>query len=445
MLGTIIIREIQEYLKSAKFLIGLLITVVLVTVSTFISLNDYKQRHADYMAAVEETEDDITYVRVYRAPEVLSVLVQGKDRRVGNQVDMNTSLLPYGASGYMGWYRSQHNRIMAGFEAVDFAFVVRVVLSLLVIFLAYNAVSEEKSNGTLKLALANSLPRDRLLLGKFIGGGIIVLASLLISTLIALLIMIADPEIALSSSDWIRVLGFFTVSSLYLAGFYTLSLFVSVLVNRPATSLIVLLQVWVILIIIYPNLGLVLAQKLQKLPGQEEITRQKEAAWAPYEKESKEISNAFNNAFKNGGRPSKELSLRNKEIMSKRTELQYQVDLKCGNLFTGQAQLARRISIFSPAVLYDAMMNRLARTGMNQVEKFLEAVPRHWRKHVERGKLLWKDREAFMKSKLPEFGYGRETLAESFKGIIYYAMILFLFDVVFFSLAYNGFLRKDVR
>jgi len=68
MLRTIIKREIQEYLKSLKFLIGLLITVVLVTVSTFISLNEYRQRHADYLAACEETKNDITYVRVYRSP-----------------------------------------------------------------------------------------------------------------------------------------------------------------------------------------------------------------------------------------------------------------------------------------------------------------------------------------------------------------------------------------
>lgn len=445
MLKTIIKREIQEYLKSAKFLIGFLITVVLVAVSTFISLNEYKQRHADYMAAVEETESDITYVRVYRAPEVLSVLVQGKDRRLGNQVEMTSYSLPYGAHGYMGWYRSQHNRIMAGFEAVDFAFVVRVVLSLLVIFLAYNAVSEEKSNGTLKLALANNLPRDRLLLGKFIGGGIIVLAALLISTMIALLVMIADPEIALSNSDWIRVLGMLVVSALYLAAFYTLSLFVSVVASRPATSLIVLLQVWVVLIIIYPNLGVILARNLKKLPGQEEISRQKEAAFAPYVEEANEIRAAMNKAWQTGSRPSKELSLRNDEIWVRRAELQYQVDLKCGNLFTTQAQLARNISLVSPSVLYDIIMDRLARTGMDQVEKFLEAAPRHWRKHVERKKLLWKDGEAFGKSKLPEFGYNRETLSESIKAIVPYAIILFLFGVIFFGLAYTGFLRKDVR
>ena len=58
---------------------------------------------------------------------------------------------------------------------------------------------------------------------------------------------------------------------------------------------------------------------------------------------------------------------------------------------------------------------------------------------------MWIDREAYRKSKLSEFDYGREILAESFKGIIYYAMILFLFGIIFFGLAYNGFLRKDVR
>ncbi len=45
----------------------------------------------------------------------------------------------------MGEGASQHIRFISGFAAVDFAFIVRVVLSLLVVFIAYNAVSEEKS------------------------------------------------------------------------------------------------------------------------------------------------------------------------------------------------------------------------------------------------------------------------------------------------------------
>jgi ABC-type transport system involved in multi-copper enzyme maturation permease subunit len=84
MLRTIIRREIQEYLKSAKFLIGFLITVALIIISTLINLSDFKQRQADYQAARDKMKGPFYEMTVYRAPEALSVLVQGKDRKLGN-------------------------------------------------------------------------------------------------------------------------------------------------------------------------------------------------------------------------------------------------------------------------------------------------------------------------------------------------------------------------
>ena len=65
MIWTIVKREMLEYLKSAKFLIGLGITVILITISTLINLNDYKQRHQDYLNAQQEMKGDRIYVQVY--------------------------------------------------------------------------------------------------------------------------------------------------------------------------------------------------------------------------------------------------------------------------------------------------------------------------------------------------------------------------------------------
>jgi ABC-type transport system involved in multi-copper enzyme maturation permease subunit len=445
MLRTIIKREIQEYLKSAKFLIGFLITVALITISTLINLNDFKQRQADYQAAREEKEGPFYRITAYRAPEALSVLVQGKDRKLGNKLEISSNSLPSRLSGYMGQGYSQHQGYMAGFEAVDFAFVVRIVLSLLVIFLAYNSVAEEKSNGTLKLALANSLPRDKLLFGKFISGGVVVLGSLVIAAIMALLLIISDPAISLGASDWARILAMLGVSAFYLFGFYALSLFISVKINRPATSLMVLLQVWVFLLIIYPSLGVFLAGKVYRLPNEEEISGQKEAVSKPIMEEMEKNSAAIMDAQKKGQRWSTDLSKKSSELLSRQAEANYMIDLELNNMYSVQAHLSKRISIFSPAVLYDEAMLRLARTGMDEYENFMAAVPGFWKQIVERDKLMYQDREAYQKSKLPEFSYSRESTARSMTGAAMEISLLFLFIVVFFSLAYTGFLRKDVR
>lgn len=83
MIKTIIKREILEYLKSSKFIIGLFLTVLLITMSTLINIGDYQQRHRDYLNAREEMGSERRRIRVYREPEKLSVLAQGKDRKLG--------------------------------------------------------------------------------------------------------------------------------------------------------------------------------------------------------------------------------------------------------------------------------------------------------------------------------------------------------------------------
>lgn len=445
MISTIIKREILEYLKSAKFLIGLSVTVILITISTIINIQDFKLRHQDYLDAQREMTGDRFYIRVFRQPQVLSTLVQGKERKLGNRVQFTYLDIPYRTSGYMGAYTSQHHRYLAGFSAVDFSFVVRVVLSLMVVFLAYNAISEEKTHGTLKLMLANRLPRDQLLLGKFIGGLLVVLGSLLISAILSLLIMLFHPAISVAGSDWARIFGLLGVSALYLIFFYTLSLFVSVMVNRPSISLMVLLQVWIFLIIIYPNLGVIAAEKLYKLPSQQEIAQQKMAAFQPYEEEFKKVREEFHNLVAKRENVPNKLAVRNIELNSIRAEKEYQVDKEFSKKLTRQMKMAQTISILSPAVAYDKASNRLARTGLADHERFMEGVFRHWQKHVELTKLRRMDRKAYRKTKLPEFTYPSETTAQSFVATLPQWLVLIAFSIIFFALAYTGFLKKDVR
>ncbi len=444
MLKTIIKREILEYLKSAKFLIGLGITLALAAGSTVINVQDYKGRLQDYQAAVQEMKSDGFYQHLYRPPQVLSTLIQGKDRRLGNSITVTYLAIPSTTSGYMGEGTSQHHRLVSGFAAVDFAFIVRVVLSLMVVFIAYNAVSEEKSSGTLKLTLSNRVPRDQLLLGKFLGGWFVIMGSLAVAALASLILVLSHSFIAFASGEWTRFLAFIGVSALYLTVFYTISLFVSVLVNRPSISLMILLQAWVFLIVIYPNLGIIAAENLFKLPSQEQLAQQKVAAFQPYEAEQKKIQEAFSQGVQKG-EVSKELSLRNIDLWAKRADLEHQVDEEFGRKLTAQTNLARAISGLSPAVLFDQAAERYGRTGLAEYERFMREVYRYWQQHVERSKLMYTDREAYKKAPAIAFRVPVETTAEAFAATWLAWLLPAFFSLAFFALGYTAFLKKDVR
>jgi ABC-2 type transport system permease protein len=444
MLRTIIKREILEYLKSAKFLIGLGVTLALAAGSTVISVQDYKGRLQDYQSAVQEMKSDLFYQHLYRQPQVLSTLIQGKDRQLGNSITVTYLSIPSTTSGYMGEGSSQHRRLVSGFAAVDFAFIVRVVLSLLTIFIAYNAVAEEKSSGTLKLTLSNPVPRDQLLLGKFLGGWFVILGSLLVSGAASLIIVLSHSFIAFGAAEWTSLAAFFALSILYLTAFYALSLFISVLANRPSVSLMILLQAWVFVIVIYPNLGVIAAENLSKLPSEQQLDQMKEAAYQPYEAEQKKVQEAFNQAIRKGD-VSKELSLRNEELWAKRADLDHQVDEEYGRKLAAQTDLARAISSLSPAVLFNQAAERFGRTGMAQYERFMTEVYRYWQQHVERSKLMYTDREAYKKAPPIPFRVPVESTAEAFASTWLSWLLLVFFGLAFFALAYTAFLRKDVR
>lgn len=445
MLKTIIGREILEYLKSAKFLIGLGITLALAAGSTVINVQDFKQRQQDYQAALQEMKSDRFYIRLYRPPQVLSTLIQGKDRKLGNSITFTYLNLPARTSGYMGQGSSQHHRFISGFAAVDFAFIVRVVLSLLVIFIAYNAVSEEKSSGTLKLILSNRVPRDQLLLGKFLGGWFVILGSLLVSALVSVIIVLAHSFIAFGAGEWTRLLWFLGLSVLYLTAFYAVSLFVSVLTNRPAASLLALLQAWVFLIVIYPNLGVVAATNLVKLPSAEQLARQKAAAFQPYEAEQKKVQEAFGQAVNSGQPVPKEVGIRNVELWALSADLGHQVDEEYGRKLSAQTNLARALSGLSPAVLFDLAAERYGRTGLAEYDRFMREVYRYWQQHVERTKLRYIDNEAAKKAPAIEFRPAVESTADALAAAWLPGLLLAFFGLAFFALAHVAFLKKDIR
>ena len=56
---------------------------------------------------------------------------------------------------------------------LDFLFVVSTVFSLLALLFTFDAVAGEREAGTLRITLANALPRDLFLWSKLIGGYIV--------------------------------------------------------------------------------------------------------------------------------------------------------------------------------------------------------------------------------------------------------------------------------
>ena len=174
MLRDIIKKEIQDTIMSPRFVFTFLLCTILILLAVYTGINNYQAEQREYSAAValnrKNLESQQAYAqlaglgtKVNRKPQVLSTIVSGIWEAVGRVATVNIAFDPS-----MTESKYSSNPIFAVFGPLDLSFIVKIVLSLFAILFTYDAIVGEKERGTLKLALSNRVPRDRLILGKAI-------------------------------------------------------------------------------------------------------------------------------------------------------------------------------------------------------------------------------------------------------------------------------------
>ncbi len=122
---------------------------------------------------------------------------------------------------------------------------------LLGIALGFDAVNAEQNNGTLTLLLAQPVYRDNFLLAKFIGA--LTVISVLFLSLCLLMIGggLIITGVHMEPVEFFRILGFAVLSILYVGFWLSLSICLSVVFRRAATSAITAIGIWLFFTVFY--------------------------------------------------------------------------------------------------------------------------------------------------------------------------------------------------
>ena len=257
MLKNLIGRELLDNLMTFRFAAVALITLLLVVANTVVLTQDYEQRLESYNDAIKKHHQDLrnsktystAYLFVDRAPNPLSIFNVGLDKRLGNLIGIYHGFMP------TLWDTQMHgtdNPFIAFFSSIDIVFVFEVILSLMGLIFAYDAIAGERERGTLRLVLAQPIGRGQILLAKYISAMACLLVPLILSLLFALLLL--TRSIPLSTADFLRIAGIVLTSFAYLSLFYLIGLLISVATRRTGTALMLAMFVWGFLILVYPNL-----------------------------------------------------------------------------------------------------------------------------------------------------------------------------------------------
>jgi ABC-type transport system involved in multi-copper enzyme maturation permease subunit len=258
-------KEFQYHLSNPLLRVGMLLTLVLAAASTLIAVQDYNLRLHAYQDGVatharvlrEQTVYSFLHPVVVRRPEPLSVLNQGSDARLGSDVAIHLFAIPAEATG---GYRG--NEFLITPPAADLTAIVAVILGLLALLVAHDAIQSERKGGSFPAMLAHGVPRGVLLAGKILGGLLTLALPLAGALLVSLAIFVLQLEVTFSSSQWLRTAGLAASYLVYLSFMLLLGLFISLSLHRRSQALAVAVVAWLTAILVLPRAVQTLAADL---------------------------------------------------------------------------------------------------------------------------------------------------------------------------------------
>jgi len=490
MLKIIIAREFLDNVLNLRFMIGLVLCLIITVACIIILSHDYQQELADYSLRVNLHEEFLSKFALadwinqmmpgQRPPERFRPLI------IGMSSDENLKSL-------------DENPLPILFPSLDFLFIVTIIMSLLAILFSYDAITGERQCGTLKLVIANSIPRTTILFGKFIGGTASLIIPFILALLVGVLYINLNPDIQWDGSAWAE-LGLLAAASItFITSFYLLGLMVSTFSRYSAISILNCLFLWVLLILVIPNICPYISAQLRPIPSIRAMERRAEEikrAWSETgPQRRKEVVEQFRGKYgrlfsqfealgfgevqeDQSGNPEKveklaavdpqfkamvdafrgELARVGQERRTALNKAMLDLGADLRTKAAAQTRLAKNLAAISPLADFVYVARDLTGTGLRSLKYFEESQSEYRWRFREYADGVEEAVEAAHKNEPsppggwfldlrdhPRFVFQEESLKGKLGAAVPYWGILGLFNVVFFAAAFARFMRYDVR
>lgn len=393
MLGTLIQKELKSILLSPKFVATFATCALLILLSVFVGVQEYRAAVKQYEAAVQIVEQDLREAsswmnlnnKIYRRPDPMQIFVSGVNNDIGRLSAVSSfDTIKLRSSIY------STDTIFAVFRYIDFIFIVQVVLSLFAILFTYDAVNGEREAGTLQLTFSNAVPRAQYILAKFAGSWLGLVIPLLVPVMLGLLLVLIY-RVPLTGAHWAKLSTLLGASVLFFTFFMAFGIFVSTVTRHSAVSFLVSLVAWVALVLIIPRAGVMAAGQLVEVPTVAEIEGKQDgfekAQWEKHREDLQKKWRAREAAMQGMTEKEREAYRDEKEWewleQDDKDRKQMQKDI---NAFTQQLQeearnrkaeqqrLAFTLSRFSPASAYQLAALNLAGTDAGLKTRYEDAM-----------------------------------------------------------------------
>ena len=472
MIRQIVFKEILENLLSFRFILSLLLVIALFAVSGFVFVGKYRQQSSVFW---EKTNENLTGLgeqtdklyklafykqNVWRKPKALALCAEGSEKSLPDcfTFDIFTTNLPE--------IKGQGNFTLSHFNSIDWVFIISMILSFLALVFTYDTISGEKEDGTLRLMLSNTIPRHKLLLGKYLGVLLSIGIPLFIGLLVSLIIVVASNTAVFSGFDWLKILTVVLLSFLYLSIFIFLGMLISSRTAHPANSMVMLLLIWVVVAVLIPSFGRIISEVSGEAPNPAELERRLADIWTDVWSNADRYGERAGNWAGDPKHPMNNPPARAR-LRNASTSTQNKAREDHHNKMLAQAFTGRNLTCFSPTVIYRRASEAIAGTGINhivslqgQIKEYQAGLKEYIRsKDAEDSDslhLIFPERSSANYwraishnpvdfSTVPKFQERDLALGQSLKLAIWDIGVLALFNLVFFAASFVSFMRYDPR
>jgi len=414
---TILKKEILENLTAYRFYILTGMLAVLMVVCIIVSYGDFELRLENYN--LNRPKPHTSNVMI--PPTPVSIFAKGVDAHLG-RLHYITRM----------WIEVQDveqsvNRLFSLFVVPDLLFVIKVMLSLIALLFSFDAITGEKENGTLKLALSSGSSKIDLLFGKLLGRFALVFVPFVGLFSASAIVVSALPDIQASADFWSRITFLLLTSALYVFLFTAMGLFLSSLVERSPTSLILCCAVWVFFVFVVPQLGTTIARAVVNVPPSDRIEMEHRLAnvRAIYERIHQEDNSDDQRSYRHMV----------EQIRDANSAIAESYRPRLNELI----RLGKSIARASPAGALTFVLTDAASTGVYEELRYKDAVSMFAQRNFE----LIND---IRQGEMEDFHYDRASLGEVLGGdALIDLAVLMMFGLAFVALSMMSFIRYDPR
>ena len=385
-------RELYDNLNSLRFALATVLLLALMLTNAAVHLREHPGRIKKYRTSVTDYWNTLAsrtnlYVLaqkgpgfLYKKPSPLRFCSEGGEAFLSNMVDASR----FGwssSSGLKGFWRLEYpsstpnlTNIRPEVTNIDWGFIVGFVLSLIALLFTFDSISGERERGTLRLILANPMPRHTVLIGKFLGALFSISIPFTLAVLINLFVISASVDVHLTAEAWGRLNIIFLLALLYTGLFIALGLLVSARVQQSAVSLVILLLIWVTFVVFTPSTLASIASRFSSAPMTADDYRQRQAQLYD-EARAEEIRT-------DETEPSMRMLATGRFVIND-AERHEQLNEEHLAQQISQVKLARSMIRISPMSLVQHGLQSFSGTGFNRHLQFLENVKRYARQYRE--------------------------------------------------------------